>query len=188
MLATILTRADAPARRVRKRERRGNHDRRDTDSRRKPDPVASPPRDDGSSADLDTEERALLKLLNDYRAASGLSPLIHNRKLGVAAEIHARDMAVNNFTGHIGSDRSTADQRIEAAGYHYEWSGENVFWGSGSAKSAFAWWKSSPDHNDNLLFGKFTETGIRRAYNPASRYGWYWTNTFGSPRAPKSAR
>jgi uncharacterized protein YkwD len=136
--------------------------------------------DDGSGAFLDAEEGAFLILLNNYRAAHGLQPLTHHVKLGAAAASHAQDMATNNFTGHIGSNGSAPAERIEREGYHYVWAGENVFWGSPDASVAFEWWKNSPKHNENMLWSHFTETGIRRAYNPAAFYSWYWTNTFGS--------
>ena len=41
-------------------------------------------------------------------------------------------------------------------------------------------WKSSPDHDRGMRNSNFTEIGIGRAYNKSSKYGWYWTTTFGS--------
>jgi uncharacterized protein YkwD len=136
--------------------------------------------DDGSSASLDAEESAFLTLLNDYRAANGREPFMHNGKLRAAAASHAQDMATNNFTGHIGSDGSAPAERIEDTGYDFDWSGENVFWGSADASVAFEWWKNSPEHDENMRWPHFTEIGISRAYNPASYYGWYWTTDFGN--------
>jgi uncharacterized protein YkwD len=138
--------------------------------------------DDGSSRSLDAEELALLGLLNDYRGANGLLPLTSNAQLCAAADAHAADMATNNFTGHIGSAGSDPSQRIQQAGYDYEWCGENLFWGDAAAGVALAWWKGSPSHHENLLFAPFTEMGISRVWTAGSTYGWYWATTFGSRR------
>ena len=121
-------------------------------------------------------------MLNGYRAANGLAPLTHNAQLGTATERHAADMATTNIIGHVGSNRLDPFQRMERVGYDSTWSGENVFWGSGWASSAMAWWKRSPEHNKNMLFPHFTEIGIARVFNVSSQYGWYWTTTFGKPR------
>lgn len=161
--------AGADARKKRKKQRR--KDRR---------PGNGGSVDAGSNVKLDSEEQAFLSALNAYRAQNGLGPLTVNADLAEAAEAHSRDMAVNNFTGHTGSDGSGPPRRIEQAGYRYVWCGENVFWGSGSAAVALDWWQNSREHNENLLFARFVEIGIRRVYNPASHYGWYWTTTFGS--------
>ena len=45
---------------------------------------------------------------------------------------------------------------------------------------AFTSWKGSPDHNRNMLNGRFRAIGIARVYDANSTYGWYWTTTFGS--------
>ena len=172
-----------PPKRDRGHNRGKGHDsRRDEPSRRDertPEDLL-PGVDDGSSSALDAEELALLGMINDYRAANGRTPLIHQAHLGAAAEAHASDMATHNIIGHIGNNGSDPAWRIEQAGYDYAWSGENLFWGNGAARAAVAWWKGSPEHHDNLLFAHFTEIGISRAYNPGSAYGWYWTTTFGS--------
>ena len=43
-------------------------------------------------------------------------------------------------------------------------------------------WKSSPEHDRDMRNKNFTEIGIGRAYNKSSKYGWYWTTTFGAGR------
>jgi uncharacterized protein YkwD len=129
----------------------------------------------------DGEETAFLALINDYRAANGRGPLSHNPQLGAAAENHSHDQAKNNYLGHTGSDGSSIQQRIQRAGYAdpRAW-GENVAAGYPSASDAFQGWKTSPGHDANMLGAQFTEIGIGRAYNAGSRYGWYWTTTFGA--------
>lgn len=127
------------------------------------------------------EEARCLALINDYRAANGLPSLTPQPNLEFAAQGHAQDLATHNLIGHIGSDGRSQAHRIEQAGYHYEWCGENIFWGSPSAGTAFAWWQNSPEHNDNMLFPHFNEIGIHCAFGPGTQFGHYWVTTFGLP-------
>ena len=45
----------------------------------------------------------------------------------------------------------------------------------------FDQWRNSSGHNKNMLNLNVRAIGIGRASKSASRYGWYWTTTFGSP-------
>ena len=153
---------------------------------RPPSPPTLPPApilpDDGADAALNSEEATFLTLLNDYRAAHGLQALTHNLLLAEAAELHSADMAMNNFTGHTGSDGSMSFDRIARTGYESIATSENVFWGyEGSAIAAFNWWKDSPPHNEAMLSSLYTETGIGSAFSETSDFHWYWTNTFALP-------
>ena len=132
------------------------------------------------NACLDSEEAAFLQLINDYRAQNGAAPLALSQTLSVAADVHSQDMAANNFLSHTGSNGSTADQRIAAAGYPEPGtSAENIFAGDPTAAGAIAWWKGSPGHNAGMRNPNAKAIGIARANNPDSTFKWYWTTTFG---------
>jgi uncharacterized protein YkwD len=136
----------------------------------------------GDYQSLDSEERAFLELINDYRCRQGRSQLAAHTQLAVAAEVYSNDQANNGAKNHIGSDGSTVNSRIQAAGYNASYYGENIYWNEpdGSAKAAFEWWKSSSAHNANMLHKQFTHIGIARV---KSRTGnrWFWTTDFGRP-------
>lgn len=134
----------------------------------------------GTACWPDSEEMAFVTLINNHRAANGLSALTLQNQLGAAAELHSQDQATNSFSSHTGSDGSSPDQRITRAGYAYSWWGENIYWGGGTASEAFTWWRNSPSHNANMLSSNFTQLGIGRARSSAGV--WYWTTTFGRPR------
>ena len=137
------------------------------------DPAAAP------SACADTEEQALLGLINQHRAASGLAPLVFSGALATAADVHATDMAATRVLGHTGSNGSSPKDRMVAAGYTFDtyW-GENVFQGGQSAQDAFDWWKASPGHDANMLGPNFVAIGIARAVDPTTN-DWFWATTFG---------
>src|SRR6478752_4517375 len=127
----------------------------------------------------DSEEVALLQLINEYRAANGLQPYALSQTLSIAADQQSQDMATNNFIGHDGTNGSSVFERVAAAGYPgASIIGENVYGLDGTAQAAFNWWKSSPGHNANMLNPDLRAIGIARVNNPDR--GWYWTNTFGS--------
>lgn len=129
----------------------------------------------------DSEERAFLTLINNYRRQNGRKELALQDQLGSAAQFHAEDQARHNFSSHKGSNGSSVSSRIRATGYRYSYFGENIYWNNpdGSAKAAFDWWKSSRDHNANMLNGNFTQIGIARAKSESGM--WYWTTDFGQP-------
>lgn len=128
----------------------------------------------------DSEESALLQLINDYRAQNGLPALAFSQTLSVASDRHSRDMATNNIFSHTGSDGSSYVDRVTAAGYpDPATTAENIFGGSESAAGAIDWWKNSPPHNATMLNPNAKAVGIARVNNPNSQWRWYWTTVYG---------
>jgi uncharacterized protein YkwD len=123
----------------------------------------------------DSEERKFLDLINDYRRRNGAGNLALHNSLGAAAESHSRDMARKNFFRH-----SNTKKLVERHGYkNWRAIGENIAAGQKTANEVFEDWRKSNDHDKNMRNKTFTEIGIGRAYKKSSKYGWYWTTTFG---------
>jgi hypothetical protein len=61
-------------------------------------------------------QRFVLGLINRDRKKAGLSPVVLDAAASKAGLQHARDMATKGFTGHIGSDGSTPEQRYSESG------------------------------------------------------------------------
>lgn len=122
-----------------------------------------------------------MTLINAFRASNGRSLLAMQSKLGRAAELHSQDQATHNFSGHDGSNGSSPDQRIAAAGYAAQAWSENVAWHSsdGSAQMAFSLWENSPPHREAMLDATFQEIGLGRAQGASG--AWYWTADFAKP-------
>jgi uncharacterized protein YkwD len=135
----------------------------------------------GGGYSPDGEERAFLDLINAYRRQNGAGNLSLQDQLGAAAEHHSRDMASKNYFSHKLANGDSAEQNIERFGYsNWSFVGENIAAGHETAKAVMDAWKSSPDHDQGMRNKNFTEIGIGRAYDKSSKYGWYWTTTFGS--------
>ena len=121
----------------------------------------------------------LLGRINALRRQNGLAPYELNDALSAAALRHSRDMANAGFVSHTGSDGSTADRRIDDAGYapHNAW-GENIYGGGfASVDAAWGFWTTSTVHRNNLLNGRYREIGIGVA---TAANGTYYTLVFGS--------
>lgn len=148
--------------------------------KRKRNKTAAAPPPSTVSYSPDSEELAFLALINDYRRQKGLRELSLNNELGAAAKFHSQDMATNNYFRHTLSNGDSSEKNIERHGYT-EWIyiGENIAAGMPSASEVFLGWKLSPSHDDNMRNGHYAEIGIGRAYNASSKWGWYWTTTFG---------
>lgn len=123
-----------------------------------------------------------LDLINQQRAAHGLSPLRNNPQLAAAAREHALDMAGHPGMVHVGSDGSEGGERTRRAGYDWRKWGEVTGWGwQGSAAKMVEWWMNSPDHRPYLLDPEMEDIGVGYVYAPGSQWDSYWTVNFGKP-------
>jgi len=107
--------------------------------------------------------------------------LAWNTALANAAYGHSLDMAQHNFFAHDGSDGSTFDQRITAAGYGWSSVAENIAGGPTSVQAVVDGWMASDGHCANLMSASYRDMGLACARNSASTYGWYWTLDLASP-------
>jgi uncharacterized protein YkwD len=127
----------------------------------------------------ESEERALVDLINDFRAQNGKGTLAIHERLGAAARHHSQDMANKNYFSHKLSNGATPEENIRCHGYSYRAYGENIAAGYESARDTLEQWKNSAGHR-KMMLGNFAEIGIGRAFSEGSKYDWYWTANFGS--------
>ena len=128
---------------------------------------------------LDTQEKAMCKAINAFRAEHGKPPLKVSVSLVRAAEWMAKDMAKHDNFDHVDSKGRDFDERMDAFGYTKPTKGENIAAGHSNAAATLAQWKASPPHRANLLKSKLKVVGVGRARNLDSTFGWYWTADFG---------
>lgn len=89
-------------------------------------------------------------------------------RLTASAQRHANDMLQNGVNGHSGSDGSSPHSRITDAGYRARYTGEIVYWGTGSNASpsvALDMWMGSPPHRAIILNCAFTAAGFATAWD-----------------------
>jgi uncharacterized protein YkwD len=140
-------------------------------------------------------EQQVLALINQARHDNGCNvDLVMSDKLTDAAYGHSRDMALNNYFSHTGSDGSTMVTRVQAQGYSFSWLAENIAAGYSTPKDAVDGWMNSSGHRANILNCNLRETGIGYYYQGDDQpnvhldggsmggpYGYYWTQDFGTP-------
>jgi uncharacterized protein YkwD len=128
----------------------------------------------------DSQEKYFLSLINTYRKSKGLATLQISRTLGAAAEHHSVDMATKNYFSHTLAGGTSWATNIVNHGYTASGTmAENIAAGNSTAQAVFDQWKNSSGHNANMLNASYRAIGIGRASSSTSRYGWYWTTTFG---------
>ncbi len=135
-------------------------------------------------------ENQVLTLVNQKRAAGATCggvakapapALTYDERLRCAARVHSKDMGVNNFMSHTGSNGSTPWQRMNNAGYQYTNAAENVAAGYGTPAQVVTGWMNSSGHCNNIMNPNLKHLGTGYYYNSASTstYKHYWTQDFG---------
>jgi hypothetical protein len=127
-----------------------------------------------------------LTWVNQVRLDEGMAPYALSRRLTLAAQRHADDLATHGFTNaddvHVGSDGSTARQRIAELEYT-AWTqdggepivGESVW--TGAIEDGMAFFLEEPIVRDNIFSTAFREIGIGAATHTDGRR--YYVLTFG---------
>jgi uncharacterized protein YkwD len=133
--------------------------------------------------------QSLLQMLNSERRANGRGPLTMNTKLIQSAHAHNLDMAAQNEMSHQLPGEAYFADRITAAGYKYEYAGENIGWNSvqtldGVLALERIMYNERPPgetgHRENILSRNYTDVGIDVYFDDANGKVWL-TEDFGKP-------
>jgi uncharacterized protein YkwD len=154
-------------------------------------PLASPPRVlaagpcASSGTPLDGEEQDLVARINAHRAANGAGALTVSPSLSRSATWMVTDMGTKNYFAHVDSLGRGPSERAADCGYPGQ-AGENIGAGTvdDTGAEAFALFRDSPPHNQNMLVPYYTVVGVARVLVPGSKYTWYWAVDFGIEADP----
>ena len=133
----------------------------------------------GNSAALGTYEQQVVDLVNQERAAAGLSALKVNTKLSAVAEKKAEDMAVNNYFSHTSPTYGSPFDMMKQFGISYTSAGENIAMGQKTPADVMNGWMNSSGHRANILNTSYTEIGV--GYVTNSNGTGYWVQEFIRP-------
>ena len=137
----------------------------------------------------------VLDIINVERGKQGCKPLQMDDRLFMAAQRQSLAMAQQHFAGHQNPDGSTAEARVEAAGYHFDAVSENIQVNTFRPEDVAATSLNAPRHRENLLNCGYTDTGIAVVLQsdgvavdgvPAI-YKYYWTQVLATPAKVESA-
>jgi uncharacterized protein YkwD len=132
--------------------------------------VAAPTATSGASAKLERRpslEAAVIRALNEARAAHDLQPLHASPSLRSAARGHSRSMLDDGFFGHDSADGTAFSDRIRRYYTNRGWRtwsvGEALLATQGLSLDANAIvkaWLDSPPHREIILSPTFHDAGI----------------------------
>ena len=135
----------------------------------------------GTGTGVEAFEVEVARLVNEFRAQNGKTPLDVDAALTQAAEEHSEDMAFKDFFSHTGSDGSKVGARVSEEGYKWRSVGENIAAGQSTPQKVFDAWKASPGHKANML-GSWEDMGVGYEYLASDagsvNYHHYWTLDF----------
>ncbi len=102
----------------------------------------------------------IIRLTNEKRTEAGLTQLVLNETLSLAAKSKGNDMISKDYWAHIAPDGTEPWKFFNDFGYKYRYAGENLARDFTDASSAVDAWMNSPTHKDNILNPKYKEIGI----------------------------
>lgn len=112
----------------------------------------------GYAANISTSE--VERLTNVQREQNGLSDLTDDPVLDGAALKKGQDMLAKGYWAHVAPDGTQPWAFFIAAGYNYQYAGENLARDFPDASSAVAAWMASPTHRENMLSPNYKDIGI----------------------------
>ncbi len=126
-----------------------------------------------------TAAEQLYAYLNAARAQFALPPLAYGYELSAAAQGHAQDKSLFPANSHVGSDGTTAAERLLRSGYGGGYAGEATAWGFADPRLAVEFWMNSDGHRPLLLNRLATDVGVGYFENFDTANVWHWTAEFG---------
>lgn len=146
-----------------------------------------------AAADVPDDVRLakVLRLVNKERSEPQLcgtkwrrpaKPLRYDQELSVAAQLHAQDMADNDYFEHSSLDGRSFVDRIQATDYRGDPAGENIASGQQTAREVMRGWMNSPPHCRAIMAKRFDAIGLGLAERDDPRYSepvTYWVQDFG---------
>lgn len=117
----------------------------------------------------------VLKNVNKYRAEIGVSPLVLDETLTVAATIRSLEQAWTDDLSHTRPNGTSCFTVVSEMNIPFSAMAENVAYGYGTANSVSEGWRTSPGHYANMTNANFNKIGIGMAQLDGSLY---WTQLF----------
>lgn len=102
----------------------------------------------------------IISLTNSQRAQNKVPTLVENTLLKQSAQAKADDMAARGYFAHKGPDGKEPWVWIDAAGYEYQYAGENLAVRFVDSKDVFVAWMASPTHRANIVKSTYSEVGV----------------------------
>ena len=122
------------------------------------------------SAQLSEYARQVIDLVNQERAAAGLTELKTDAALCAAAQVRAQEIA-QSFS-HTRPDGTSGFTVLKEQGIAYVACGENIAKGSITPQRVMKGWMNSEGHRKNILNANFTSIGVGYYLDAAGTAHW----------------
>ncbi|WP_438432830.1 CAP domain-containing protein [Gorillibacterium sp. sgz500922] len=99
-------------------------------------------------------------IVNQERAAAGLSPLTFDSALSKMAVDKAKDMIVNNYFDHTSPTYGSPFDMMTAYGIPHSYAGENIAKGQRTPQEVMTAWMNSAGHKANILKTNYKKIGV----------------------------
>ncbi len=124
-------------------------------------------------------ERELIDRANAERKKAGLTPLIAEQLLNLAASAHGLNLAKRATLSHELDEQSVGDRLIRV-GFAWVKCGENIARGQETPTEAIDSWMKSPGHRANMLGATYTHIGVACSQDADGQK--YWTMVLAQTR------
>ena len=148
-----------------------------------PSTVAALENCDVADLAVDSEEQALLDLINGYRSTSGAPTLEFLPSLNAAATWMSTDMGAKGYFANQDSLGRSPFKRMDDCDVPPSDRAQSLAFGSETPLQVFENMKAAPSPNKNMSSPQYHSVGIARVYGVANSYGpagWYWTVNYSS--------
>ncbi|MCL2775341.1 MAG: stalk domain-containing protein [Oscillospiraceae bacterium] len=105
-------------------------------------------------------ENEVIRLVNEERVKSGLTPFIENEELAKVARLKAQDMADNGYCTHLSPTYGYPADMVQNYAGGVNFSGEDVAAGQMTPYAVFTDWMNSSGHRDIILMKEPTYIGV----------------------------
>ncbi|RXK19124.1 CAP-associated domain-containing protein [Macrococcus sp. DPC7161] len=99
-------------------------------------------------------------LINGTRTYFHMSSMKYDEEMEPVAQLHAQDMAENQYFNHLNKKQQSPFDRMAAKKINYQYAGENLAMGQVSAIEAHHGLMNSKGHRKNILNQYFNKVGI----------------------------
>jgi uncharacterized protein YkwD len=128
--------------------------------------------------------KSVRNLINVERARHGLPPVHMNSDLLKSARVHDLNMARANEMSHQLAGEASFGERMDNAGYHWTWAGENIAWNSRMTRAGvlelekMMYNEHAPNngHRLNILSKHFRNVGVDVYLDKAHHKVWLTTD------------
>jgi len=132
---------------------------------------------DGTVVETLEGELALRDCLKDLRQIQPLPALVFSEQVSRACETHRKDLELNDFFSHLGTDGSTPESRLSREGEYREQCGENLGFALRTPKELIYSMliddgSAERGHRSNILNMDFHYLGVAFGPHPSAEYAF----------------